>query len=63
VPFVLARSRRERMGHLNVAREMFHMIVKNFPQARYQYYVAHARLGLVHLDVASHAALNDLTMQ
>jgi hypothetical protein len=52
----------QRMGHLNVAREMFHMIVKNFPQPRYQYYVAHARLGLEHLDAASHAALNGLTM-
>ena len=27
-------------GRLNVAREMFHMVVINFPQQRYQYYVA-----------------------
>jgi hypothetical protein len=50
------------MGHLNVAREMFHMIVKNFPQPRYQYYVAHARLGLEHLDAASRAALSGLSL-
>jgi hypothetical protein len=52
----------KRMGHLNVAREMFHMIVKNFPQPRYQYYVAQARLGLEQLDPASRAALSDLIM-
>jgi hypothetical protein len=50
------------MGHLNVAREMFHMIVRNFPQPHYQYYVAQARLGLEHLDAASRAALSGLTM-
>ena len=50
------------MGHLNVAREMFHMIVRSFPQSRYQYYVAQARLGLEHLDAASRAALSGLTM-
>jgi hypothetical protein len=27
---------------LSVAREMFHMVVINFPQPRYQYYVAQA---------------------
>ncbi len=50
------------MGHLNIAREMFHMIVKNFPQPRYQYYVAQARLGLEQLDPASRTALSGLTM-
>jgi hypothetical protein len=49
-------------GHLNVAREMFRMIVKNFPQPRYQYYVAQARLGLEQLDAASHAYLSGLTL-
>jgi hypothetical protein len=50
------------MGHLNVAREMFHMIVKNFPQPRYQYYVAQARLGLEHVAAASRASLSGLTL-
>jgi hypothetical protein len=49
-------------GRLNVAREMFHMVVINFPQPRYQYYVAQARLGLEQLDASSRAALNSLTM-
>ena len=34
------------MGRLNVAREMFHMVITNFPQQRYQHYAAKARLGL-----------------
>jgi hypothetical protein len=50
------------MGRLNVAREMFHKIVVNFPQPRYQYYVAQARLGLEQLDAASRAAMSGLTM-
>jgi hypothetical protein len=50
------------MGHLNVAREMFHMVVANFQQPRYQYYVAQARLGLEQLDAASHASLSGLTL-
>jgi len=50
------------MGRLNVAREMFHNVVANFQQPRYQYYVAHARLGLQQLDAASHASLSGLTM-
>lgn len=37
------------MGHLNVAREMFQLVVLRFPQSRYQYYAAQARLGLEHL--------------
>jgi hypothetical protein len=41
---------------------MFHMIVINFPQPRYQYYTAQARLGLEHLDAASHAAFSGRTM-
>ncbi len=36
----------QEMRRLNVAREMFHMVVINFPQPRYQYYAAQARLGL-----------------
>jgi hypothetical protein len=39
------QTARER-GRLNVAREMFHMVITNFPQPRYQYYAAQARLGL-----------------
>ena len=50
------------MGRLNVAREMFHKVVINFPQPRYRYYVAQARLGLEQLDAASHASLSSLTM-
>lgn len=42
------------MGRLYVAREMFHMVVTNFPQPRYRYYVAQARRGLESLDAASH---------
>ena len=50
------------MGRPHVAREMFHMVITNFPQPRYRYYVAQARLGLEHLDAASPAALGGLTM-
>jgi hypothetical protein len=37
-------------GRLSFAREMFQMIVINFPQPRYRYYVAQAREGLEQLD-------------
>ncbi len=40
---------RER-GRRSFAREMFQMIVTNFPQPRYRYYVAQAREGLERLD-------------
>ncbi|HYR60084.1 MAG TPA: hypothetical protein VEM37_01890 [Nitrospiraceae bacterium] len=50
------------MGRLNVAREMFHSVVANFQQPRYQYYVAQARRGLEQLDAASHASLSGLTL-
>jgi len=52
----------QEMKHPNVAREMFHMVIINFPQPRYQYYTAQARLGLEQLDAASRAALGGLTM-
>jgi len=52
----------QEMGHPHVAREMFHMVITNFPQPRYRYYVAQARLGLEHLGAASSAALGGLTM-
>jgi hypothetical protein len=42
----------QRMGRLYVAREMFRMVVLHFPQPRYQYYAAQARLGLERLDIA-----------
>jgi hypothetical protein len=45
------------MGRLNVAGEMFHMVIINFPQPRYQYYVSQARLELKHLDTANPATL------
>jgi hypothetical protein len=40
------------MGRLYFAREMFEMIVTNFPQPRYRYYAAQAREGLERLDAA-----------
>jgi len=39
----------QKMGHLNIAREMFQLVVLRFHQSRYQYYTAQARLGLEHL--------------
>jgi len=52
----------QEMRRLNVAQEMFHMVIINFPQSRYQYYVAQARLGLEQLDAAGRAALSGRTM-
>ncbi len=40
----------QEMGRLSFAREMFEMIVTNFPQPRYRFYVAQAREGLERLD-------------
>jgi len=40
----------QEMGRLSFAREMFQMIVTNFPQPRYRYYVTQAREGLERLD-------------
>lgn len=57
------QTAREETDRLNVAREMFHMVVINFPQPRYQYNVAQARLGLEQLDPASRAALSGLIME
>jgi hypothetical protein len=42
----------QEMGRLYYAREMFQMIVTNFPQPRYRYYAAQAREGLERLDAA-----------
>lgn len=41
------------MGRLDIAREMFHMVVIHYPQPRYQYYTDQARQGLEHLNAAS----------
>jgi hypothetical protein len=41
------------MGRLSFAREMFQMILTNFPQPRYRYYVAQAREGLERLDAGT----------
>ena len=41
------------MGRLDIAREMFHMVVIHYPQPRYQFYTDQARQGLEHLDAAS----------
>ena len=40
-------------GLRSFAREMFEMIVTNFPQPRYRYYVAQARDGLERLDAGT----------
>ena len=45
----------QEMRRLNVAQEMFHMVIINFPQSHYQYYAAQARMGLEQLDAASRA--------
>ena len=45
----------QEMRRLNVAQEMFQMVIINFPQSRYQYYVAQARRGLEQLDAAGRA--------
>ncbi len=50
----------QKMGHLNVARDMFQLVVLRFPQSRYQYYAAQARLGLEHLNAASSATFTGL---
>lgn len=50
----------QKMGHLNVAREMFQLVVLRFPQSRYQYYAAQARRGLEHLHAASHTTFPGL---
>jgi hypothetical protein len=42
----------QEMGRLSFAREMFQMIVTNFPQPRYRFYTAQAREGLERLDAA-----------
>jgi len=42
----------QEMGRPSFAREMFQMIVTDFPQPRYRYYVAQAREGLERLDAA-----------
>jgi hypothetical protein len=39
-------------GRLYLARDMFRMIVTDFPQPRYRYYVAQAREGLERIDAA-----------
>ena len=52
----------QEMGRLYAAREMFHMVVINFPQPRYQYYAVQARLGLEQLDAANRASLSGLTL-
>jgi len=50
----------QKMGRLNVAREMFQLVVLGFPQSRYQYYATQARLGLEHLNAASHTTFTGL---
>jgi hypothetical protein len=56
-PSAMAAACALRAGHLaqergrrSFAREMFQMIVTNFPQPRYRYYVGQAREGLERLD-------------
>ena len=45
----------QEIERLNVAREMFRVVGINFPQPRYQYYAAQARLSLEQLDTTSRA--------
>jgi hypothetical protein len=52
----------EEKGHLDIAREMFQMVVINYPQPRYQYYTDQARLGLEHLKAMSRAVFTELTV-
>ena len=40
------------MGRASFAREMFQIIITDFPHPRYRYYVAQAREGLERLDAA-----------
>lgn len=49
------------MGRLYIAREMFQMIVTNFPQPRYRYYVAQALEALERLDAARSGWLQQQT--
>jgi hypothetical protein len=51
------------MGRLHFAREMFQMIVTNFPQPRYRYYAAQARQGLERLDAVSRSTFIGHTMR
>jgi hypothetical protein len=51
------------MGRLYLAREMFQMIVTNFPQPRYRYYAAQAREGLERLDAMSRSTFTGHTMR
>jgi hypothetical protein len=50
------------MGRLYLAREMFQMIVTNYPQPRYRYYAAQARQGLERLDSVSRSTFTGYTM-
>jgi len=43
----------EEKGRLSFAREMFQMILTNFPQPRYHYYAVQAREGLQRLDAGT----------
>ena len=43
----------EERGRLSFAREMFQMILTNFPQPRYRYYAVQAREGLQRLDAGT----------
>jgi hypothetical protein len=51
------------IGRLYFAREMFQMIVTNFPQPRYRYYVAQAREGLERVDAMSRSTFTGHTMR
>jgi len=46
------------MGRLNVARDMFQLIILCFPRSRYQYYRDHALQGLEELDAPSRTTLS-----
>lgn len=49
-------------GHPHLAQEMFLIVITNFPQPPYRYYVAQAQRGLELLDVPSHSTFSSPPM-
>ena len=49
-------------GHPSIAQEMYQMVITNFPQPPYRYYVAQAKQGLERLQAATRAIFSGYTM-
>ena len=49
-------------GHPSVAQEMFQMVIINFPQPPYRYYVAQAKQGLERLQAANRVTFRGHSM-